>query len=641
MTQKGEHGTANLLRARHLWKKATTPGLPRAMAIFLFAVLLFVLGGTAIVATATTTTVVPGVRVMHLDLGGLAPEDAATRIRDAAEQLTITYADREERMTLSPVGTLATYDVDAMVARAMLVGQHSNPLIAFGQRVQARVFTTNISPAFRLNEDLLVATIAERFDVLVKPARNASLRISVDDSGSHMVSIDPESDGTVLNRTELVMAAETALNTLQPTEAPVTVMKDEPSLRTPDVEPLREDVAALLTNLPIRVTAGSDNWSIDTDVAAEWIIAVSSDGGATLSIDAEALRAYLQPRADLIAKKPINAVFEEKDGRVTTFIPSQDGTKLDMDAAIERIAEAIMAGSEEVVDLPVITDLAEVQTGSTNSYGIREIIGVGESNFRGSPRNRRINIDVGRKSLDGILVHPGEEFSLLKALGPIDGAHGYLEELVIKGHETIPEFGGGLCQIGTTTFRAVLDSGLPVTARRNHSYRVSYYELDGVGNYMGPGKDATIYDPAPDFKFKNDMRTSVMLRTYLIGTDRLVFEFWGTDDGRIAEQTDTVILSTTPPPPKKVIKTTTIPPGTTRCTEKPHAGATTQFFYTVTHPSGDKVEEKFMSYYKPWGEVCLLGVTQEELDAENAPTPSDEEAAIVSADTAGATGDAP
>lgn len=633
-------------KTKHLWRTATAPGLSRAVAVFLLVVTVAVLGGAGYVSTTQATTIMPGVRVAEVDLGGLSQEAAADRLREAAKGLTLTYTDDGQKMTISPIGNVASYDIDAAVAQALRVGQHPNPFVSLFQHVQARAFSIEVTMPYRLDADRLTAQITERFGLLVKPAQDAKLSIAVNKNGAATVSVLPDADGTELNRTQLVSAAETALRTLTPTVTPVTVTKDEPELRVADVEPLRDGVAPLLARLPIRITAGTDNWTIDAQTAAQWITAKRGKDGVELGIDAEVLIAYLQPRADLLALKPVDAIFVEKDGRVTEFVPSQDGTMLDMDASVGRISDAIMVGGGEsengAVDLPIITDVAEIQTGASNRYGITELLGTGSSNFKGSPRNRRTNIDVGRHSLNGILVHPGEEFSLLKALGPIDGEHGYLEELVIKGNETKPEYGGGLCQIGTTTFRAVLASGLPVMERRNHSYRVSYYELDGDGNYMGPGKDATIYEPAPDFKFRNDMATSVMLRTRLIGTDKLVFEFWGKKDGRVAEQTNAVILTSTPPPPKKMIKTTTIPPGTVKCTEKPHPGATTKFSYSVTYPSGEKKDETFMSYYKPWGEVCLTGVTQEELDASKAAGEVDDAGVIVvSADAAGAAGTAP
>jgi vancomycin resistance protein YoaR len=191
-----------------------------------------------------------------------------------------------------------------------------------------------------------------------------------------------------------------------------------------------------------------------------------------------------------------------------------------------------------------------------------------------------------------------------------------LPELVIKGNRTIPEYGGGLCQIGTTVFRATLASGLPVTARRNHSYRVVYYEPAGT--------DATIYDPAPDYKFVNDTGGTVLIQTRIEGDD-LIFEFWGKPDGRIANQTKPRIFNITPPPPTKIIETEDLPVGEKKCTEKPHSGADTEFTYTVTYPNGEVKQEVFKSHYIPWQEVCLIGVPKGTLTPPDVAVPESDD----------------
>jgi vancomycin resistance protein YoaR len=197
------------------------------------------------------------------------------------------------------------------------------------------------------------------------------------------------------------------------------------------------------------------------------------------------------------------------------------------------------------------------------------------------------------------LIKPGEEFSLIKALGKIDGTTGYLQELVIKENKTTPEYGGGLCQIGTTLFRAVVNSGLPVTMRRNHSYRVAYYEPAGT--------DATIYDPLPDFRFMNDTGKALLLQTKISG-DKAVFTFWGTRDGRTVSSTKPVIYNIVKPGPTKLVETTDLKPGEKKCTEKAHNGADAYFDYQVIYPSGEEKKVRFSSHYVPWREVCLVGV---------------------------------
>jgi vancomycin resistance protein YoaR len=242
----------------------------------------------------------------------------------------------------------------------------------------------------------------------------------------------------------------------------------------------------------------------------------------------------------------------------------------------------------------------QVPIGTINNLGIQELVGTGTSDFSGSPVNRRHNIKVGAAKLNGVLIAPGEEFSLNKTLGNIDGSTGYLPELVIKGDKTIPEYGGGLCQIGTTAFRVALDAGVPITERRPHSYRVVYYEPAGM--------DATIYSPSPDLKFINDTPAYLLLQTKIDGND-LTFELWGTPDGRKVEMTTPKVYHFVSPGPTKIIETTDLAPGVKKCTERAHTGADAEFDRTITYNNGEIKTETWTSHYVPWSAVCLVGKT--------------------------------
>jgi vancomycin resistance protein YoaR len=230
-----------------------------------------------------------------------------------------------------------------------------------------------------------------------------------------------------------------------------------------------------------------------------------------------------------------------------------------------------------------------------------ELLGTGYSNFSGSPNNRRHNIATGSAALHGLVIPPDKEFSLGEALGPIEKETGYLPELVIKGDKTVPEYGGGLCQVGTTTFRAAMASGLPITERRNHSYSVSYYLENGL-----PGTDATIYPPHPDLRFLNDTGQYILIQVRSAGND-LYYDLWGKPDGRIAERTTPRIWDRVSPPPTKEVETTDLAPGVRKCTERAHTGLKAEFTYTVKYANGEIKEQVFRSTYKPWQEVCLVG----------------------------------
>ena len=111
-----------------------------------------------------------------------------------------------------------------------------------------------------------------------------------------------------------------------------------------------------------------------------------------------------------------------------------------------------------------------------NTYGIKELVGVGYSRFEGSHAERIHNIRTGSEKLNGMIIKPGETFSFVEALGDISRATGYKQAYIIKEGKTVLGDGGGICQVSSTLFRAALNVGLPIVERNAHAYRVAYYE---------------------------------------------------------------------------------------------------------------------------------------------------------------------
>ena len=242
-------------------------------------------------------------------------------------------------------------------------------------------------------------------------------------------------------------------------------------------------------------------------------------------IDDQAITSYVEDLARKVNRDPTDAKFMVENGKVTTFSESQNGITLDVQKSIALILSTLNKKplSSENISLPFESKKPELGYADVNSMGISSLIGEGTSNFKGSPKNRIHNIKTAIERFNGTLIKPGEEFSFVKILGEVDADHGYLPELVIKNGSTEPEFGGGICQVSTTTFRAAIYSGLKITARRNHAYPVSYYNPQGM--------DSTVYVPQPDLKFINNTPGYILIQTKIEGTV-LTFDFYGTDDGR-------------------------------------------------------------------------------------------------------------
>lgn len=243
---------------------------------------------------------------------------------------------------------------------------------------------------------------------------------------------------------------------------------------------------------------------------------------SSVSVNTDAIKSYVEDLARKVNRDPSDAKFKVVGGIVGTFEEAKYGIALDVNKSIETLKDATTQNKQQA-NLPFDKKQSSTDYADINNMGISALIGEGTSDFKGSPSNRIHNIKVATQRYNGLLIKPGEEFTFVKYLGEVDGEHGYLPELVIKKNITEPEFGGGICQVSSTAFRAAIYSGLKITARRNHAYPVSYYNPQGM--------DATVYVPNPDLKFINNTPGYILIQTKIVGT-KLTFSFYGTDDGR-------------------------------------------------------------------------------------------------------------
>lgn len=253
-----------------------------------------------------------------------------------------------------------------------------------------------------------------------------------------------------------------------------------------------------------------------------------------------------------------------------------------------------------VVPVDIVQPAITIKDSSLVQKGIKEVVAVGESNFRGSPAARRHNIEVGLSKFNGHIIPKDSEFSFNEVLGPVNASTGYWRELVILGERTLPEYGGGLCQVSTTAYRGIWEYGFPIVDRRNHSYAVSYYSPQGT--------DATIYPPNTDMKFLNDSPGDLLMQTYMEG-DQAYFVYYGTHDDRVADVYGPYLWNHAAPPAPRTEFTTDIPAGTERIVGHEVVGMNAAWFRTVQQdPSADESEESYFSWYQARPLFTQIGV---------------------------------
>lgn len=327
------------------------------------------------------------------------------------------------------------------------------------------------------------------------------------------------------------------------------------------------------------------------------------------SFSEEDLSQSLSPLKEKIDKSPIDAQFKFENGRVTTFKPSLDGQTIDTNELNKQISDSIpiiippQRPKIITIVIPIKILPPNITTEKANNLGIRELIGEGHSLFFHSIPGRVYNVNLGASRINGVTIAPGEIFSFNKALGDVSSLTGYKQAYIIQNGHTILGDGGGICQVSTTFFRAILDAGLPIIERNAHAYRVGYYEEDS-----GPGIDATIFTPTVDLRFKNDTGHYILVQTEIdLENYSLKFFLYGTKDGRKVTITKPVITNQTPPPEPLYQDDPNLPIGQIQQTDFAAWGANVYFTRTVEKNGKVIISDKFVSNYRPWQAVFIRG----------------------------------
>jgi len=329
--------------------------------------------------------------------------------------------------------------------------------------------------------------------------------------------------------------------------------------------------------------------------------------------DEKKLDKIIAPLQKHVHIEPINGEFRLERGKVTAFRLSKYGRTLDAKTLKEKLLAQMFAITlsnqpqniqlkAPIVPVPPTT----VSARQADKLGIKELIGQGTSLFHHSIENRIYNLNLAATRLNGILIPPGQTFSFTKTLGDVSSFTGYKQAYVIENGKTVLGDGGGVCQVSTTLFRAVLNTGLPVIERHPHAYRVGYYEQDS-----GPGVDAAIYSPTVDLKFKNDTGSHILIQSFVdYAQSRLTFELYGTKDNRQVTIGSPIILSQAPAPEPLYQDDPTLPKGQVKQIDFAAPGANVYFTRSVKKDGKVHLSDKFTSNYRPWQAVFLRGTKE-------------------------------
>lgn len=551
----------------------------------------------------------PGIRISRLRLGSLSLARAWTvlegeTVRFLVSPLLLEYEERSWR--LIPAELNVRYETDLSVQRAYSYGR-SGAVLPIPALLRALTGEVGFPLPYRLDVSALEASFSAVEADIAFPSVPPSIEVldKPDPSSGSRVVVFPGEPGMAIDRSSLRTAVHDRLMTLR--SDPVKVQTVPLPAWQGRVDPdLTRGRAELL--LPKQMVLRSKE---ESDVQTSWKL-VGEDLVHFLSFDGDyqtdRIASYSATLAESIDRPPRNAIFEVLAGRVVEFAPDRPGLALDVQATAQVIHDALVtleSGEQTsvTVEVPVNSLSAAVTAAQINSLGIEELLGRGVSTFHGSIANREHNIAISAARITGILVPPDGTFSFNDAVGDISAVTGFRQAYIIRDGRTILDDGGGVCQVSTTLFRAVLAAGLPVLERHAHSYRVAYYEQNEK-----PGLDATVFAPNVDLKFLNDTPAHLLIQTTTdTAANRLVVEIYGTSDGRVATVSNHRIWDVTPPPPELYQDDPTLPAGTTKQVDWKAWGAKVKFDYSVERNGKIIFEKTFYSNFRPWQSVYLRG----------------------------------
>jgi vancomycin resistance protein YoaR len=578
-------------------------------ALFLGAVVIWVLGYQLLYAGR----IFPGVSVAGVDLSGMSPQDAALKLSQTLSYPIsgkVLFRDGNKVWVAAPAQLGMVLDPTSSAEAAYRLGRSGGLFSALQGQIRARSLGQDVAPVIIFDQRVAYQYLQGLAHQVDQPVVEASLHLD----GTNVVA-QPGQPGRALNLDANLIYLSAQLQTFRDGEIPLIVQETQPEFK--DLSAQAETARQILSQ-PLRLTipnaqAGDPGpWVYDIPVLANMIGAQKIQNGdkseVIVTLNPATLRqilAGIETQVDRQATNP-RFHFNEATGQLVALSPSQTGRALDMEASLKAIQDAVLRGEHTVPLVVNETQPAVNDTATAQELGITGLLpnGVQTSYFYGSHPERVQNIQAAASRFDGVLVAPGETFSMGQTMGDVSLDNGFTEALIIYGGHTIKGVGGGVCQVSTTLFRTVFFAGFPVAQRVPHAYRVSYYEETSAGRDPNlAGLDATVYFPLVDFKFTNDSPYWILMETN-IGSDSLTWKLFSTYDGRKVTWTTTGPQNIVPAPDPSFVQNSDLNPGQITQTDYAANGADVDVNRTVTKNGAVYFKDEFKTHYEAWQAVC-------------------------------------
>ncbi|MBB4918652.1 VanW family protein [Streptosporangium saharense] len=485
-----------------------TPPRRRGRGLLL-ALVLLVLGGLAYVVPAIVMAgkMLPGTSVRGVDIGGLTATEAADRLRDklaapAGSPMTVRAAGKE--YTLDPEEAGLEFDVVATIDQAP--SDFPSP----GEVWRALTGTDDLGPKVSVDPELMktaVRGLARKIDLRVRDG-------AVTFKDTRPVAVAPRDGRRLEQKAAADAIAKAFLGTPGTIDLPVSVIKPR---ATPEAVEKATTEAAKALSGPVTLVRGDRRAQLTVGTLAAHLTYEPDDTGDMHPVfDAKGAVADLENGLVDPGLAPKEPTFEIVGNR-PKLVSGRKGQGVDTEKLADDMAALLAKGGERTVQVTLTTVEPRLTDAQARALGIKEKISEFTTPYVCCPP-RVTNIRTLARIMDGYIVKPGETFSLNGVIGERDTARGFVPAPMIQGGRLVDSVGGGISQFVTTMYNAVFFGGLEDVQHVPHEFYISRYPA---------GRESTVSWPEPDFRWRNDSKYGVLVKTSFTNSGVTV-AFWST-----------------------------------------------------------------------------------------------------------------
>lgn len=460
-------------------------------------------GGAALVGDQ----IPQGSTVHGVKIGGLSAADAAARLHAELDPLVtepLTIAAGERTAELIPANAGFGLDVDATLKGK--TGYTLDPTVLWGRLTGGE----SVEPVLTDDESMLqeaVEGLRPKLDAKATEGKIAFKDAAVDYTAPTVgQSLDADAAADTID--------DSWFGATRPIKVPTTTV--DPATPVAAFEKALDEQAKPLVDGNITVAAGDLKATLKPAGLAAAASFTIADGSVTMSLDNGKLADRLLEANPKMASTAKDAKIVLRDGK-PAIVPAVEGHGVET----KKLSEKVLVASttkKRTATVELAVTKPELTTKEAKALGVKEEIVEFSSPYPTYDTVRTKNLRAGSSKLNGVIVMPGETFSLTEALAPITKANGYFESGVVEDGFSTTAIGGGLSQISTQMFNVGWLGGMDDIAHRPHSRWFDRYPA---------GRESTLWVGQIDMAWKNNTGHAVMIQAW-VGSDRVHTRLWGT-----------------------------------------------------------------------------------------------------------------